>query len=117
MARYVVERTFPEGLGLPISDEGEAAAQGIIGYNADVQVTWTHSYVNWDKQKTVYIYDGPTLEAIRQAAERNGLRIDRIHQSLRPRPVLLPLPPWRGRPPRRPCRGGSAGKAIEARAA
>ena len=78
MPRYMVERTFPDGLGLPISEEGEGAARGIIGCNADVAVTWIHSYVSEDKQKTFCIYDGPNPEAIRQAAERNGLPIDQI---------------------------------------
>ena len=78
MPRYMVERTFPDGLGLPISEEGEAAASGIIGCNADVQVTWVHSYVSEDKRTTFCIYDGPTPEAIRQAATRNGLPVDRI---------------------------------------
>jgi hypothetical protein len=72
MARYLVERTFPEDLGLPISAEGEAAARGIIGRNADVRVTWVHSYVSADKTKTFCIYDDPNPEAIRQAAERSG---------------------------------------------
>lgn len=78
MARYMVERTFPDGLGLPVSEEGEAAARGIISCNADVNVTWVHSYVTEDKKKTFCIYDGPNPEAIRQAAERNGLPIDQI---------------------------------------
>ncbi len=78
MARYMVERTFPDGLGLPVSEEGEAAARGIISCNADVNVTWVHSYVTEDKKKTFCIYDRPNLEAIRQAAERNGLPIDQI---------------------------------------
>lgn len=78
MPRYMVERTFPDGLMLPISEEGEAAARGIIGCNADVHVTWVHSYVSEDKRKTFCIYDGPNPEAIRQAAERTGLPVDQI---------------------------------------
>ena len=41
-------------------------------------VTWVHSYVSDDKRNTFCVYDGPTPEAIRQAAERNGLPVDRI---------------------------------------
>ena len=78
MQRYMVERTFPDGLGLPVSAEGEAATRGIVGCNADVNVTWVHSYVSEDKKKTFCIYDGPNPEAIRQAAERNGLPVDTI---------------------------------------
>lgn len=41
-------------------------------------MTWVHSYVSDDKHKTFCIYDGPSPEAIRQAATRNGLPVDRI---------------------------------------
>lgn len=78
MPRYMVERTFPDGLALPISAEGEAAACAIVGGNAAVGVTWVHSYVTDDKKATFCIYDGPSPEAIREAAERNGLPVDRI---------------------------------------
>jgi hypothetical protein len=78
MARYLVERTFPDGLALPTTDEGAAAAQGIIAENGELGVTWVHSYVNEDKTKTYCVYDGPDPESIRRAAERNGLPVDRI---------------------------------------
>jgi hypothetical protein len=78
MPRYIVERTFPEGLGLPISEEGETAARGIVDANADLGVTWVHSYVSEDKETTFCVYDGPSPEAIRQAAERTGLPVDKI---------------------------------------
>ncbi|MGZ3617985.1 MAG: DUF4242 domain-containing protein, partial [Ktedonobacteraceae bacterium] len=41
-------------------------------------VTWVHSYVSEDKLRTYCIYDGPSPEAIRQAARRSNLPIDRI---------------------------------------
>jgi len=41
-------------------------------------VTWIHSYVTTDKKKTFCIYDGPTPEAIRRVARRNGLPVDSI---------------------------------------
>jgi Protein of unknown function (DUF4242) len=50
----------------------------VIGNNTDDQVTWLHSYVTEDKRKTFCIYDAPTPEAIRRAAERNHLPVDRI---------------------------------------
>ncbi len=78
MPRYMVERTFPQGLEIPISEDGAAACLGVVGQNADLGVTWVHSYVSEDKQKTFCIYDGPSPEAIRHAAERNGLPVDRI---------------------------------------
>ncbi|HEY7908953.1 MAG TPA: DUF4242 domain-containing protein [Thermomicrobiales bacterium] len=78
MPRYMVERTFPDGLGLPVSDEGAAVAREIVARNAELGVTWVHSYVNEDKTKTFCVYDGPDPEAIRRAAERTGLPVDRI---------------------------------------
>jgi hypothetical protein len=78
MARYLVQRTFPAGLNIPASDEGVATVHGLVGRNAEFGVTWVHSYVSDDKTTTYCIYDGPNPEAIRRAAERNGLPIDRI---------------------------------------
>lgn len=78
MPRYVVERTFVQGLQIPVTDEGAAACLNVVGNNADQGVTWAHSYVSEDKAKTFCIYDGPDPEAIRRAAERNGLPVDRI---------------------------------------
>ncbi|MFN8511101.1 MAG: DUF4242 domain-containing protein [Thermomicrobiales bacterium] len=51
MPRYLVERTFPDGLAIPVTD---------------------------DKTRTFCIYDGPTPETIRKAARRNGLPVDAI---------------------------------------
>lgn len=78
MPRYLVQRTFPDGLRIPVTEAGAAAALGVVGKNAEVGVTWVHSYVSDDKQTTFCVYDGPDPEAIRRAAERNGLPVDRI---------------------------------------
>ena len=78
MARYMVERTFQDGLGIPVTEDGAAACLGVVGTNAELGVTWVHSYVSEDKHKTFCIYDGPNPEAIRKAAERNGLPVDSI---------------------------------------
>jgi hypothetical protein len=78
MPRYLVERTFPDGLAIPVTDEGAATCLNVVDNNADDGVTWVHSYVSDDKKKTYCIYDGPTPEAIRRAAKRSGLPIDSI---------------------------------------
>ena len=80
MPRYMVERVFREGFAIPVSAEGAAICQKVVARNADLGVTWIHSYVGQDKQTTFCVYDGPSPEAIRSAAERNGLPIDRITQ-------------------------------------
>ena len=78
MNRYLVERSFPEGFALPVDDAGTQVCLEVIGNNAEFGVTWVHSYVTLDKQKMFCIYDAPSPEAIRQAAGRNGLPVDRI---------------------------------------
>ncbi|HEX6817200.1 MAG TPA: DUF4242 domain-containing protein [Ktedonobacterales bacterium] len=78
MPRYVVERTFPNGLEIPITEEGAGICLNVVTNNTDDSVTWVHSYVSDDKQKTFCVYDGPNPEAIRRAAARNGLPVDRI---------------------------------------
>jgi hypothetical protein len=78
MPRYVIERNFPDGLGLAPNQQGRDAAAAVIANNAQQGVTWLHSYVTTDKKKTFCLYDGPSPEAIRKVAERNGLPVERI---------------------------------------
>jgi hypothetical protein len=78
VARYMVERTFPDGLRIPVTEEGAASCLGVVDRNGELGVTWVHSYVNESKTKTYCVYDGPNPEAIRTAAERNGLPVDGI---------------------------------------
>lgn len=80
MPRYVVERTFPESLGIPGGAKGAQVCLGVVDRNSDEGVTWVHSYVSDDKSKTFCVYDGPSPEAIRKTAARNGLPIERITQ-------------------------------------
>jgi hypothetical protein len=78
MARYLVERTFPDGLEIPANPDGAAAALNVVKVNETEQVTWIHSYVTLDRRRTICVYDGPSPEAIRVVAERNGLPVDTI---------------------------------------
>ena len=78
MPRYLVERTFTDGLDIPINDAGMKATASVISNNAEHGVTWMHSYVSDDRTKTFCVYDGPSPEAIRLVAERNGLPVDAI---------------------------------------
>lgn len=80
MPRYLVERTFPDGLEIPAGAEGSQACLTVVDRNAEHGVTWVHSYVSDDGQKTFCVYDGPSPEAIRRTADRNGLPVDRITQ-------------------------------------
>ncbi|MEJ2617416.1 MAG: DUF4242 domain-containing protein [Ignavibacteriaceae bacterium] len=78
MPRYLIERSFPEGLIIPITKEGEEICLNVVNNNTDDNVTWVHSYVSEDKSKTFCIYDAPTPEAIRKVANKNKLPVDKI---------------------------------------
>jgi len=78
MPRFLVERTFPAGLAIPVDDQGAGLCLNVVGNNLQDDVTWVHSYVTQDKSKTFCIYDAPTPEAIRRAAQRNNLPVDTI---------------------------------------
>jgi hypothetical protein len=78
MTRFLVERTFPEGLAIPTNPQGANACLTVVGNNALDGVTWVHSYVTSDKNKTFCIYDAASEQDIRNAAERNGLPVDSI---------------------------------------
>jgi hypothetical protein len=78
MPRFLVERTFPDGLAIPVNQQGADTCLTVVGNNAMDGVTWVHSYVTNDKGKTFCIYDGPSPEAVQSAAQRNGLPVDRV---------------------------------------
>lgn len=78
MPRYLVERTFPQRAQLSADDEGAENCRKIVLNNSEESVTWIHSYVSSDRQKTFCLYDAPSPEAIRRAATRNRLPVDRI---------------------------------------
>ena len=78
MPRYMIERNFPEGLGLAPNDKGAEVAASVAATNMEKGVTWIHSYVTPDRKKTFCVYDGPSPEAIRRAAQTNQLPVDRI---------------------------------------
>lgn len=78
MPRYLVERTFPDGLHIPVNEQGAQACNLVIGTNAENGVTWIHSYVTEDHGKTFCIYDAPSPEAIHEVARANSLPVDKI---------------------------------------
>jgi Protein of unknown function (DUF4242) len=78
MPRYVIEREFPEGLHIPVDENGARACLAVVESNAADGVTWVVSFVSADKKKTFCIYDAPSPEAIRRTASRNKLPVERI---------------------------------------
>ena len=78
MPRFMVERTFPDGLHIPTNANGASACLTVVDKNGSNGVTWVHSYVSADKRKTYCVYDGPNEKAIRDAAEQTGLPVDSV---------------------------------------
>jgi len=78
--RYLVERTFPGGLAVPANEPGFELFGRVVARNAELGVTWLHSYVSQDKETMVCVYDAPEPDAIRKAAELSDLPVDRITQ-------------------------------------
>lgn len=80
MPRYMVERTFPDGLEIPTDGAGAQSCLHVVQNNAEERVTWVHSYVSTDRTKTFCIYDGPDEGAIQRAAQASSLPIDSISE-------------------------------------
>jgi hypothetical protein len=78
MPRYVVEREFPDGLQIPVDENGARACLAVVESNLSDQVTWVHSYVSADKKKTFCVYDAPSPEAIRRTANRSKLPVNHV---------------------------------------
>ena len=75
MHRYVIERTFPAGA---LDGLDAATKEKVNANNAKVGVRWLHSYANADRTKTFCVYEGPSEDAVRQAALLNGLPVDSV---------------------------------------
>lgn len=78
MPRYMIEREFPDGLNIPMTEAGAQACRHVCDNNLEFGVTWIFSYVTPDRKRTFCIYDGPSPEAIRRAADSNKLPVTRI---------------------------------------
>ena len=90
MPLYLIERNFADQL--EVSPE---VAAGITRINDDVGVRWLYSFLSVDKKKTYCLYEAPSAELIREAAQRNGLPADVVIEvsELRPPPLFGGLAP------------------------
>ncbi len=70
MPRYLVERA--------LSGVAELSVDEVVERNTDNGVTWMHSYVSEDTEWMLCLYEAPSPEAIRRAARRNDLPVERI---------------------------------------
>lgn len=73
--RYLVERTFPAGA---LKGLDAATKKKVNANNASVGVHWVTSYANAAETRTFCVYEGPSEESIRKAAELNKLPVDSI---------------------------------------
>lgn len=71
MPVFLIERRYADELEL----SGELA-DDVNRINAEEGVRWLYSFLAADKRKTYCLYDAPSPEAIRRAAERAGLPAD-----------------------------------------
>jgi hypothetical protein len=78
MPRYLIERTFQDEFNLPNSNDSEQDRLLFNENNALLGVVWIHSFVSTDSKKSYCLYEAPTPEAVRRAALRNSLPVDRI---------------------------------------
>jgi hypothetical protein len=78
MPRYMVERKIPSYLHSTIEQPGVQTTRTVAEHNFQDGVTWLHSYVSPDRKRTFCIYDGPTPEAVRRAADRNAVPVHAI---------------------------------------
>jgi hypothetical protein len=74
----MVQRTFSDGLHIPVTNIGAGVCATVVDRNAEEGVTWVHSYVSADKRTSFCVYDAPTPEAVRRTAARNELPVDQI---------------------------------------
>lgn len=73
MPIFMIERRY--------ADDLEASAEvvdGINRINDEEGIRWLYSFLSADKRKTYCLYEAPSPEAIRRAAERAGLPADVI---------------------------------------
>lgn len=73
--RYLIERTFPPGALDGLDAEVKAS---VNANNASVGVKWIKSFANADRTRTYCLYEGPSEDAIRQAAALNNLPVDSV---------------------------------------
>jgi hypothetical protein len=70
---YLIERTFAERLEISGDD-----VKLIEDVNEDAGVNWLFSFLTADRYRTYCLYEAPSPDAIREAAERADVPVDSI---------------------------------------
>ena len=73
MPIFMIERRFADEL-----EVNAGVADGVRRVNEEEEVPWLYSFLSADKRKTYCLYEAPSAQAIRSAAERAGLPADVI---------------------------------------
>ena len=73
MPIFMIERRFADELEI-----NAGVAEGVRRVNEEEGVQWLYSFLSADKRKTYCLYEAPSAQAIRSAAERAGLPADVI---------------------------------------
>jgi hypothetical protein len=90
MPLFVIERTFAEELELAGED-----IRAIDEINADEGVRWIFSFLSADKRRTYCLYEAPSPDAIRAAAQRANVPADAVVEVGAASPELVPrLQEW-----------------------
>jgi hypothetical protein len=81
MPLFLIERNFAEEVLLDDASVGE-----IKEVNDEIGIRWVYSFLSNDKRKTYCLYEAPSADAIRAAAERVGIPADVIIEVSQVRP-------------------------------
>jgi hypothetical protein len=78
MPRYVVESSFPDGLNIPINNDGARICGGVASRNAVGQVPGSNRLFPQTGSRLFAFYDAPSPEAIPQAAQKSVFPVNKI---------------------------------------
>jgi hypothetical protein len=73
MPLFLIERNFAEDVLLDNAQVGH-----VKQINDEIGVQWLYSFLSDDKRKTYCLYEAPSADAIRAAAQRLGIPADVI---------------------------------------
>ncbi len=86
MPVFMIERNYAEQLEVNRDD-----ALKVTQINDDVGVQWLFSFLSADKKKTYCLYEAPSAEEIREAAQRANIPADEIVEVSELRPEMFGL--------------------------
>jgi len=84
MPLFLIERNFAEQL-----EVNRDVVLQATKVNADVGIQWLFSFLSADKKKTYCLYEAPSAEAIREAAQRLNVPADVIIEVGEVRPEMF----------------------------